>query len=163
MIVGEQSDETLMNVGRLLDQMPPPVAPVRLNNGEVLMWMRQNDEPPFKLRILPGRTERRRHLRKYAEGDLGRDRSFYFTGSQRRLKLQAKNLNMFMQLADGVDDDTWEYHLKRGDYSRWFRNAIKDEDLAAAAEQVESGNGVSPDESRKVIRDAIEQKYTLEG
>jgi hypothetical protein len=163
MIVGDKYDETLMNVAQLLGQTPQPVSPVKLDPGEVLMWMRQNDEPPFKLRILPGRTERRRHLRKYAEGDLGRDRSFYFTGPQRRLKLQAQNLNIFMQLADGVDDDTWEYHLKKGDYSRWFRNAIKDEDLAAAAEQVERGNGVSPDESRKVIRDAIEQKYTGEG
>ncbi len=160
--VGEKSDETLMNVGQILDQTPPPIPPVKLDHGEVLMWMRQKDEPPFKLRILPGRTERRRHLRKYAEGDLGRDRSFYFTGPQRRLKLQAQNLNMFMQLAEGVDDETWQYHLKNGDYSRWFRNAIKDEDLAAAAEQAER-NGVSPDESRKVIRDAIEQKYTMEG
>jgi hypothetical protein len=127
------------------------------------MWTRQSDRAPFKLRVLPGRTERQRHLRKYADGDLGRDRSFYFTGPQRRLKLQAQNLMMFMQLADGVDDDTWEYHLKKGDYSRWFRNAIKDEDLAAVAEQVERNNGVSPEESRKAIREAIEQKYTLAG
>ncbi len=125
--------------------------------------MRQSREPPFKLRIRPGRTERRRHFRKYAEGDLGKDRSFYFLGPQGKLKLQAQNLVTFMQLAEGVDDETWEYHLKNGDYSRWFRNAIKDEDLAAAAEQVERENRVPPAESRKIIREAIEQKYTLEG
>jgi hydroxymethylpyrimidine pyrophosphatase-like HAD family hydrolase len=161
--VGEKSDETLMNVGKLLGQTPPPISPVNLDHGEVLMWMRQNERAPFKLRILPGQTERRRHLRKYAEGDLGRDRSFYFTGAQRKLKLQAQNLMMFMQLAEGVDDETWEYHLKNGDVSRWFRSAIKDEELAAAAEQFERDNGVSPEESRKIIRDAIEQKYTLAG
>ena len=161
--VGEKSDETLMNVGKLLDETPPPLSPVKLDHGEVLMWMRHKNEPPFKLRIMPGQTERRRHLRKYAEGDLGRDRSFYFTGPQRKLKLQAQNLNMFMQLADGVDDETWQHHLRKGDYSRWFRNAIKDEDLAAVAEQLERDNGVSPDESRKIIREAIEQKYTLAG
>jgi hypothetical protein len=31
---------------------------------------------------------------------------------------------MFVQLADGVDDDTWEYHRRRGDYSQWIGNSI---------------------------------------
>jgi HAD superfamily hydrolase (TIGR01484 family) len=161
--VGEKAEETLANIGKLVDQTPPAMSPVKLDQGEGLLWMREDETPPFKLRVLPGHTERRRHFRKYAEGDLGPDRSFYFKGPQGKLKLKAQNLITFMQLGEGVDDDTWEYHLKKGDYSRWFRSAIKDEDLAGVAENMERDNGVSPEESRKIIREAIEQKYTLAG
>jgi hydroxymethylpyrimidine pyrophosphatase-like HAD family hydrolase len=161
--VGADADETMANVGKVVAQTPPPTSPTKLDQGEVLLWLREGKTPPFKLRVLPGHTERRRHFRKYAEGDLGPDRSFYFKGPQGKLKLKAQNLITFMQLGEGVDDETWEYHLKKGDYSRWFRSAIKDEDLAAVAANMEHENGLSPEESRKAIREAIEQKYTLAG
>jgi hypothetical protein len=63
-------------------------------------------------------------------------------------------------MADGVDDDTWEHHRRRRDYSRWFRESIKDDDLAAAAEAVERDPTLSPTTSRAKIREAIEQRYT---
>jgi hypothetical protein len=62
-----------------------------------------------------------------------------------------------------VDDDTWNHHLRRGDYSRWFRKEIKDEELATEAERVESMDNVAADESRKLIKAVIEEKYTLPG
>jgi len=66
-----------------------------------------------------------------------------------------------MQLADGVDDETWLHHLRQQDYSRWFREAIKDEDLAAEAAAVETQPGLSPKESRELIKAAIERRYTM--
>ena len=161
--VGDQADETLGNVGKLLGETPAAIAPVKLEQAEVLMWTKKANGAPLKVRILPGQTERRRHFRKYAEGDLGPDRSFYFRGPQGKLKLQAQNLNMFTQLAEGVDDETWEYHLKKGDYSHWFRTAIKDEELANLAEDLQRENGVAAEDSREMIRKAIDQKYTLAG
>jgi hypothetical protein len=59
-----------------------------------------------------------------------------------------------------VDDETWTYHLRQGDYSRWFRERIKDEGLAAEAERVEKTSGLKPDESRRQIRAAVEKEYT---
>ena len=67
---------------------------------------------------------------------------------------------LFAQLADGVDDETWLYHLHLGDYSRWFRGVIKDEDLAAEAERVEAQPQIAADESRAAIKAAIEERYT---
>ena len=32
---------------------------------------------------------------------------------------------IFVQMADGVDDETWMHHLKAHDYSRWMREAIE--------------------------------------
>jgi len=53
----------------------------------------------------PGRTERIRHHRKYAEGNL-RWHSFYFRGPDNHLNLKAQNLTVFCQ----IDESTWMYH-----------------------------------------------------
>jgi len=66
-----------------------------------------------------------------------------------------------MQLAEGVDEDTWIYHLRRNDYSKWLREKIKDERLATAAETIEHDQNLSAPESRRRINEAIEQFYTL--
>jgi hypothetical protein len=67
---------------------------------------------------------------------------------------------MFLQLADGVDDETWLHHLRRGDYSAWMRRDIKDEALAAAVAAVEAGPDQTPGTTRKRIRALIEERYT---
>ena len=65
---------------------------------------------------------------------------------------------IFVQMADGVDDETWMHHLKARDYSRWMSEAIKDEELSAEARQAE--NLADPVESRRRLREAIERRYT---
>jgi HAD superfamily hydrolase (TIGR01484 family) len=161
--VGEAPEKTLAEVGEIIGETPPAMPPVKLSQGEVLMWRRQPNSAPFKVQILPARSERRRHRRKYAEGDLGPKKSFYFEGPDGKLHLQAQNLILFVQLAEGVDDDTWNHHLRRGDYSRWFRKEIKDEELAAETERVENMDGIPADRSRGLIKKAIEERYTLPG
>ena len=106
------------------------------------------------------REKQKRHVRKYAEGELGEDKSFYFRGPERALNLRAHNLATFLQLAAGVDDKTWLHHLREGAYSRWFRDAIKDETLAAEAHGVEQDTSLSAESSRARIRDMVERRYT---
>jgi hypothetical protein len=48
-----------------------------------------------------------------------------------------RNTTIFLQLAEGLDDETWEFHLRRGDYSEWFRQTIKDPELADEVAAVE--------------------------
>lgn len=112
------------------------------------------------MRKLPDRIERIRHLRKYAEGNM-RHHSFYFRGPARRHNLRAQNLVIFSQIADGIDEETWLYHLYRGDYSRWFRDAVKDPYLADHTEQIEQRKDLRPGETRDLIRSLIEARYTL--
>jgi hypothetical protein len=64
-------------------------------------------------------------------------------------------------MAEGLDEATWLYHLRRGDYSRWFRDIIKDQPLAEEAARVEKLPHVDATESRNLIRAAIEEHYTL--
>jgi HAD superfamily hydrolase (TIGR01484 family) len=159
--VGEQPENTIANFCEIIGVDMPPMQPTLLARGEVVVWNRKTGEPPVKVITPRNRTERRRHVRKYAEGELSHERSFYFRGPEDKLNIRAQNLILFMQLADGIDDDTWMYHLKHHDYSQWFRMQIKDEDLADEAEMIENKEDISPEESRKLIRAVIEQHYTL--
>jgi HAD superfamily hydrolase (TIGR01484 family) len=140
--------------------VPPDLTAQTLEPGEFLLWTRADAQHPLRVRANPSRMDRKRHRRKYAEGELPSDRSFYFRGPEGKLKLRAQNLILFLQLADGVDDATWEHHLKQGDYSRWFREGIKDETLADEAQRIEALN-VSAEDSRALIRTAVERDYTL--
>jgi hypothetical protein len=109
---------------------------------------------------LKPREKQTRHVRKYAEGELGEDKSFYFRGPRCVLNLRAQNLSNFLQLAVGVDDETWLHHLREGAYSQWFRVAIKDDDLAAEAAAIEQDRSLSAQESRARIKEIVERRYT---
>jgi hydroxymethylpyrimidine pyrophosphatase-like HAD family hydrolase len=136
----------------------PSTGAMTLDTGQVLAWSRQSREV-HRLSMRYSQADRKRHKRNYAHGELSEDRSFYFRGAQQKLNLRAQNLSTFIQLADGVDDETWLYHLKRGDYSRWFRENIKDEALADTAAQFEH-NGSDARQSREKIKEAIGLRYT---
>jgi hypothetical protein len=159
--IGESPIAVLRSFSAVLGQPPPALAPLALNPGEALRWTRQPEQGVQQFRITPNRADRVRHRRKYAQGELGEDKSFYFRGPQGQLNLRAQNLMLFIQLAEGVDDATWTYHLWRGDYSRWFREAIKDEGLAASVIDIEQQAALSPPESRMLVKAAILQRYTL--
>jgi hypothetical protein len=111
-----------------------------------------------QLSIPRSRFEHRRHTRKYAEGELGEDRSFYFRGPRGDQNLRAHNLTLFLQLADGVNDETWRHQLDHGNYSTWLHEAVKDDQLADEVESIERMQDVAPDEGRRRIRDAIESR-----
>ncbi len=159
--VGESPEQTIRAFCKAVGETPPAVAPTRLEPRAVLAWWRRSNELPIRVRHFSPRSERRRHSRKYAEGNLGPDRSFHFRGPEGKLNLRAENLNLFLQIADGVDDATWMHHLRQGDYSQWFRDKIKDADLAGEAERIEQQSGINPQDSRAAIREAVERRYTL--
>jgi hydroxymethylpyrimidine pyrophosphatase-like HAD family hydrolase len=158
--VGPSPDITLRKFADAIGQ--PLVWPDGLTHrkGMAVVWFWRKGESPYSIEIIPGRSERIRHHRKYAEGDM-RYRSFFFRGPENRQNLKAKNLAMFSQIADGIDEVTWLFHLRRGDYSRWFRAAVKDRYLADQAERIEQRQDLQPVETRELIRNLIEARYTL--
>jgi HAD superfamily hydrolase (TIGR01484 family) len=158
--IGPGPDETLK---RFCDAIGQPLLwPGGLEHepGHAVAWFVDNHEPPFSMSIIPTSSDRVRHRRKYAEGNM-RYNSFYFRGPDDRHNLKAQNLAIFSQLAEGIDEETWLYHLRRGDYSSWFRNAIKDPYLADQTERIEQRANLEPEETRKLIRNLIEARYTL--
>lgn len=129
-------------------------------DGEVLLWDRGADQPIKAVKVDRAKQQHKRHTRKYAEGELGEDRSFYFRGPDNALNLRAQNLMLFLQIAEGVDDRTWEHHLRSGHYSQWFCNSIKDADLCRITAQIENDATLGPANSRLRIKEAVMQRYT---
>jgi low affinity Fe/Cu permease len=107
------------------------------------------------------RWNRLTRRRRYAQGDLGLERSFIFRSPGGGLYVRAQNLALFIRLAEAVDDATWLDHLRRGDYSRWFREVIQDEALAYETERLEGPDGPSAEDSRRQITAAITQRYPI--
>lgn len=158
-VIGEKPREMLAEFAQVHEHAPPEVPLERIPQGEAVIW--HPPEAPRHLVLEPSHSDRRRHLRKYAEGALPEDRSFYFRGPEGKLNLRAHNLILFTDLADGVDRDTWLYHWKRGDVSDWLRTCVKDDELTGQVESLEQQMPDDPDASRRAVRDLIEAHYTL--
>ena len=131
----------------------PPLA-----EGEICIWDREDQAAVYTARYHPPRQLQQRHKKKYAQGDMGYN-SFVFTGRQGQLHLVANNLMLFVRLAEGIDTDTWLFHLRRQDFANWFRTSVHDEDLAKAAEEAE--RMAEPAESKRYVLEMIGKKYTV--
>ncbi|MER9654232.1 HAD-IIB family hydrolase [Mesorhizobium sp. M0152] len=126
----------------------------------VLFWRPEKRKKPAMVKVVEPRQSLKRHSRKYAEGQLDEAGSFYFRGPDDAMKLRAHNLTIFAQIAEGIDDKTWEFHLRAGDYSKWFRQQIRDKDLASETAEAEKDDTLSAEESRKRVLDAVRRRYT---
>jgi len=155
--VGDRPDETVTTFARLAG-IAPPAIDMDLEQHQVFLWFNKTNTQPMRITVEPSETERLRHRRKYAQGDV-QEKSFYFRGPENKLNLKAQNLSTFLQIAEGVDDDTWLFHLQQGDYSRWILEAIKDEPLAERVSEIERTEK-SAARSRELIKDAISKQYT---
>ncbi len=158
--VGDGAQDVISSFCRAVGEPAPEITVPLPSVGQALYWRRSSGEAPSLIAFDLPKRELQRHKRKYAKGDLGEDKSFYFRGPDQKLNLRAQNLFLFMQIADGVDDGTFTYHAKRGDYSAWFRDAIKDEELARAVAEIESSNELDLRKQRSQIRAAIEARYS---
>jgi hypothetical protein len=163
LVIGDHPAKTVNDFCAAVGERKPRCPVVdgdKLATGDALVWWR-GEESARIVRTKPSRTERKRHSRKYAEGNLGPERSFYFRGPEGKLNLRASNLFQFLQLADGVDDETWEFHRRKGDYSKWVRAQIKDNQLADELAELELDAEADPKDTRAAVRAAIEARYTL--
>lgn len=158
--VGRDTEKTFRSFAEQIGQRAP--APVKEipGWGTAVAWYRHEHSAPVRMSIAVSPVEHQRHMRKYAAGDVGAQRSFYFTGPENRFKIRCQNLFLFLQISEGLDDSTWNFHLKRGDYSNWFRDVIRDPSLANETCQLEKNNSLSAGETRKRIKKLIEQRYS---
>ena len=154
--VGDQANSIIAKFCELQGQEPPAAATPPADD-EVLIW--QPASGVRRVSIARSKHQHQRHTRKYAQGRLGEDISFYFRGPDGNLNLRAYNLATFIELAGGVDDSTWLFHLNRNDYSQWIRSIIKDDELAEEVRQAE--NGSEAEGSKAAIGEAIKKRYIL--
>lgn len=158
--IGSSPEETLAKFGQATGKTVPWPERLTYQPEQVVAWFVGDKQAPFPMRPMPGRAERIRHHRKYAEGHL-RWHSFYFRGPDCRHNLQAQNLAFFCQIARGIDEETWLFHLRRGDYSRWFEHAVRDSFLAEETRRLEHRTDLTPPQTRQMIIELIQSRYTL--
>jgi hypothetical protein len=159
-VIGKEPQQSADEFAKVVGIQAPQIGNADLQPGTVSLWFRDENRVIERMQSIPGKAERKRHRRKYAEGELEAERVFYFRGPEGKMNLRAHNLSMFLQMAEGIDDETWLFHLHKGDYSKWLSQAIKDKELGAIVQRVEEDSSLSPKESRQEISKAIEEKYT---
>ena len=160
LVIGRDSAPLIETISRTLERPCPPLPERGPDVGEALFWQCRTDRPPVLVAVEKPRRALKRHTRKYAHGTLGENRSFYFRGPDQRLNLRAHNLAMFLDVGDGIDEDTYAFHLRNGDFETWMRTSIKDDELADEVANVAANETIGLQESRHLIRAAIEQRYT---
>jgi hypothetical protein len=138
--------------------LPVPGPP--LERGEAALAWLEPTARAVRFRVTKRRVHHRRHVRKYTEGELPPERSFFFRGPTGALNLRAANLVRFAELAEGVDEATWSHHLAAGDYSDWVRRMIKDPELADEIAAIET-SGAAPGESRRQVLEKVRARYAV--
>jgi hypothetical protein len=157
--IGDEPRRSLAAYCKLVDEKPPDLPPpADRKEHRAIAWWRALG-PPAWIHRLPPHSEHQRHRHGYLDGDMDPEHRFYFRGPKGELNLGAQNLRLFIQLGEGVDDETWLHHLRQGDYGRWFRDIIKDPELADAADRMSHNGDVSPKDSRRQLFDVIRKKY----
>jgi len=117
--VGDDPGGTISSTRTILGETEPAseITLDHAHTGTAVVWKRSAPEQQLVIATASPTGERRRHIRKYAEGELAPEKSFYFKGPENKQNLRAQNLMTFIALADGIDDETWLHHLKQHDYS----------------------------------------------
>jgi len=108
------------------------------------------------------KSDRKRHQHSHFEGEMDEEWQFVFRGEDLKLRLATPNLKQFINLATGVDDDTWNYHLRRNDYSSWFREVLKNDELADEAQAIENDTSEEAQESRDRMFSSIRKCYAVQ-
>jgi hydroxymethylpyrimidine pyrophosphatase-like HAD family hydrolase len=155
--MGDDAAKAIHEFSRLRTLPLPGNAVTPLNKGQAWIWEAEPGNPPLLIKTGMPAHILQRHKKKYATGDMDYN-SFYFRGPECKLNLKAYNLIVFTQIAQGLDAETWLFHLKRNDYSNWLRHSVHDEELADLVQAIENKDLAL---SRKAIVDLILERYTV--
>jgi len=109
-------------------------------------------------------SEHVRHQRKYAQSPLPPERRFYFHDQDRAKEaVSAATLEEFRHQVGHVDSSTLDFHLSRGDFSRWVAGIVADHALAGELARIEDNWGTrraaAIERAREQICRAVERRY----
>ena len=103
-----------------------------------------------------------RHCHKYADIRLPRERCFYFHTTDGIAP--AATMRDFSTAVKHLDERALEYHLERGDFSRWLDGTIADKELAtrvaAWEDELEARRAVDLEHIRQKLIHAVEDRYS---
>jgi len=86
---------------------------------------------------------------------------YFYIGIGQPTEFKAKTLKEFYEQLKIVDIASLEFHLYRGDFENWVRNAVSDLPLAEEFSKIQSAKLYGNNLREKLVR-AMETKYHLE-
>jgi len=167
--------------GYVLSSFAPAALPAKeIDNSDVLLTLMPPATPadidygrratvqfgpgPARLFTIADRlTTHVRHGHKYADVQLPRERQFYFHSAAGIPVAPAATLHDFCTAVAHLDQRALEYHLARGDFSRWLEGTITDKDLAgrvaAWEDELEARRAADLERIRCKLVQAVEERY----
>lgn len=121
------------------------------------LWDLRNDKEVALLNQLRPTQKHHRHSGKYVAGDVGAWHAFRFS----TLCQSASNLTEFLSLSTRLEDTALRGYMNAGDFSKWFREIIRDDVLANKTHQVETDATLAPKEALKQISHLVHSRYHL--
>lgn len=121
------------------------------------LWDLRNDKEVVLLNQLRPTQKHHRHSGKYVAGDVGAWHAFRFS----TLCQSASNLTEFLSLSTRLEDTALRGYMNAGDFSKWFREIIRDDVLANKTHQVETDATLAPNEALKQISHLVHSRYHL--
>ena len=89
------------------------------------------------------------------------DKAFYFyLGENKPAGLAARSLKEFYDAVKTVDSTSLEFHVQRGDFEKWIREVLGDEELAAEIAELRPAN-LSGDSLRNKLCENIGRNYKI--
>ena len=121
--------------------------------------------PARAFTIADRQTEHVRHRHKYADVRLPNERRFYFHATDGQYIHPAATMQEFRTALFHLDHRALEYHLDRGDFSRWLDGTIADRDfakqVAAWEDEVLARHAAELERIRHQLVRAVEERYLL--
>jgi hypothetical protein len=119
--------------------------------------------PPRPFTIAERRTAHVRHRHKYADVVLPKERQFYFRPTDGEYIAPAGSMREFGTALGRLDPQALQYHLERGDFSRWLSRTIADTDLAAQVaaweDKLAAHRAADLERIRQQLLRAVEDRY----
>lgn len=119
--------------------------------------------PPRPFTVAGRRTMHVRHRHKYADVSLPRERRFYFRPIDGQVVGAAGSMGDFCTAVGHLDPRSLQYHLERGDFSRWLDDTIADKELAAQVavweDELPAHRAADLERIRRELVHAVEQRY----
>lgn len=111
------------------------------------------------------RTRHARHRHKYANAELAPHQRFHFRTQESTPAVVAANLTEFVSRVAAIDRDVLDYHLARGDFSRWITGTLQDTELGQHIALIEhdarAAHELSVEHARQRLTDAVSTRYFM--
>ena len=148
-------EETLQTVANIINV---PSAEHLANTPHEHIWL-CGQKRLVRLRPSARRVPHGRHLYKYLDIPLPKEKRFYFHTKQGPLDLAAASLFEFKELIATLPLASLTYHQARGDFAAWVRKVLDDEVLATHLDKLAHRTDLVGEAMRQALLQRVMSRY----